>query len=175
MPRQFFRRFSPSRERISRQVWLRPFRLWLDRPELWAIRRKSIAPGLAIGLFWTWMPIPGHSLAAGINAILMRVHLPIAILMTAIVNPVTIFPIYYSAYRVGKYLLNAPDLAPASEWNMEMIGSQLDVIWQPLFLGSGLLGIASALLGYILIEALWRTRVGRYLTTRRRRLENQRR
>ncbi|MFK8052691.1 MAG: DUF2062 domain-containing protein [Woeseiaceae bacterium] len=174
MPRQFFRRLSPSRARVSRQRWLKPFRGWLDHPDLWAIRRKAVAPGIALGLFWTWVPIPGHSIAAGISAIALRVHLPLAVVMTALVNPLTIVPIYYSGYLLGKNLLQSPDLSESLSWDAESIGNQLDIIWQPLLLGNVILGLISAAIGYLLVDILWRTRIGNYLTKRRERLDRQR-
>ena len=165
MPRRLLKRLSPPRHRVLRQRWLQPLRQWLDHPDLWAIRRRAVVPGIAIGLFWLWMPIPGHSIAAGLSAIALRIHLPLAMLMTFVVNPLTILPIYYAGYRLGVALLDAPAL-PASE---DLL-TQLDAIWQPLLAGCLLLGIASAAVGYLVLDLVWRTRVGQYLQARRERL-----
>jgi hypothetical protein len=43
------------------------------------------------------------------------------------------------------------------------------LIWQPLLLGSILLGAISALVGYVALDALWRASLADYLEARRRR------
>ncbi|MEL6949241.1 MAG: DUF2062 domain-containing protein [Pseudomonadota bacterium] len=168
MPRRLFRRLSPPRHRVVGQPWLRPLRSFLDHPDLWAIRRRAVAPGVALGLFWMWMPIPGHSLAAGLSAIGLRVHLPLAMLVTMIVNPVTIFPLYYSGYRFGQSVLGTPELI-TGPITLDTLMTQIGLIWQPLFAGCILLGIATAALGFLFVELAWRTRIGQYLQARRAR------
>lgn len=170
MPRRLFRRLSPPRHRVLGQRWLRPLRRWLDHPDLWAIRRRAVAPGIAVGLFWMWIPVPGHSIAAGLSAIALRVHLPLAMLMTFIINPLTILPVYYTGYRLGQALLGTPDV----EWEgagPAWLAGQIGAIWQPLFAGCILLGVASAALAYLVVDLAWRTRVGQYLQLRRARPE----
>ena len=168
MPRRLFLRISRPRHRVLGQRWLKPLHRWLDHPDLWAIRRRAVAPGIALGLFWAWMPLPAHSIAAGVSAIALRVHLPLAMLMTFVINPLTILPIYYTGYRLGQALLGTPDIewdAASPEWLAEQIG----VIWQPLFAGCILMGLASAALAYLVVDLAWRTRVVQYLQARRAR------
>ncbi|MEM7763240.1 MAG: DUF2062 domain-containing protein [Pseudomonadota bacterium] len=168
MPRQTLKKILPSRDKVKRQFWLRPFQRLLDHPDLWAVRRRSVAPGVALGLFWTWIPIPAHSIAAGLSALALRVHLPLAMFMTLLVNPLTIIPIYFSGYLLGKRLLNSPPL-PSGSFDMAVLSEQFGAVWQPLLLGNAVLGLVSALFGYVVIEGLWRTRVGQYLNARQRR------
>ena len=128
--------------------------------------QRAVAPAIGLGLFWMWIPLPGHSIGAGLSAIALRVHLPLAMLMTFIVNPLTILPIYYTGYRLGQALLGTPDVAgdiTGADW----LVAQLGAIWQPLFAGCALLGVASAALGYLVVDLAWRTRVGQYLQARR--------
>ncbi len=169
MPRQFFRSISPSRHSVIRQRWLRPLRHLLDHPDLWAIRRKSVSPAVAFGLFWMWMPIPAHSLAAGLTAIRLKINLPITMLMTAIINPLTIVPIYFSGYQVGRVILQLPERPFTIEFSRDWFFGELSAIWQPLFLGCLIMGVFTALAGYGLMEILWRTRAGQYLQRRRAR------
>lgn len=173
MPRRLFRRLSPARHEVLGQRWLRPLRRWLDHPDLWAIRRRSVAPGVALGLFWLWMPIPGHSIGAGLSAIALRVHLPLAMLTTFIVNPLTILPIYYTGYRLGRVVLDTPEIvveASGTDW----LTTQLYASWQPLLAGCLLLGVSSAAIGYFVIDLAWRARIGQYRATRRSRDDNRR-
>lgn len=171
MPRQFFKSISPTRQHIHDMSWLRPLRGWLDHPELWAIRRRSVSPGVALGLFWMWMPIPGHSIGAALAAIKLRVHLPLAVLMTFIINPLTILPIYYAGFTLGRVLLDQPEREFTMELSWAWLATEFGQIWQPLILGCLIAGLATAALGYLLVEGLWRTRVGQYLQRRRLRRE----
>lgn len=169
MPRRFFKSISPSRTMVLRQRWLSPLRQWLDAPNLWAIRRRSVAPGVALGLFWAWMPLPGHSVLSAISAIGLRVHLPLAALMTFVTNPVTILPMYYAAYRLGIWLLDQPERAFNFELSLGWLMSELTTLGPPLLIGCVLLGALSALIGFVTVDMLWRTRIGDYLRERRER------
>ena len=171
MPRRFFRAVSPSRRSVSRQGWLRPLRHLLDHPNLWAIRRRSVVPAVAVGLFWMWMPIPAHSLAAAISAIYLRIHLPLAMLMTAIVNPLTILPIYFAGYRVGRALLELPPRPFTFEFSTDWFVNEFSAIWQPLLLGCLILGAATAAIAYVALDLFWRGRIGQYVERRRRRAD----
>ncbi|MEO0576046.1 MAG: DUF2062 domain-containing protein [Pseudomonadota bacterium] len=169
MPRRFFKSISPTRASVLRQRWLAPLRHWLDAPNLWAIRRRSVAPGVALGLFWAWMPLPGHSVLSALSAIGLGVHLPLATVMTFLTNPVTILPMYYAAYRVGIWLLNQPERSFNFELSMHWLTSEITTLGPPLLLGCVLLGALTALLGFIAVDLVWRTRIGDYLRERQRR------
>lgn len=169
MPRRFFKSISPSRRSVSAQRWLAPVRHLLDEPNLWAIRRRSVAPAVAIGLFWAWLPIPGHTFWAGLTAIGSKVHLPLAMILTWVTNPVTILPMYYGAYRVGRWLLRIPPQEFRFEMSVSWFTGEFLEIWQPLVLGCTLFGMTSAVIGYITVDQLWRSRVGDYIRRKRAR------
>lgn len=172
MPRRFFKSISPSRRSVSAQRWLAPVRHLLDEPNLWAIRRRSVAPAVAIGLFWAWLPIPGHTFWSGLTAIGTKVQLPLAMILTWVTNPVTIVPMYYVAYRVGRWLLGIPPREFRFELSVSWFTGEFLEIWQPLMLGCTLLGVASAVIGYITVDQLWRSQVGDYIRRKRTRAAN---
>ena len=78
MPRRFFRKFAFKREHLRDQWWVAPFDHLLHDPNLWGIRRRTVVPAFALGLFVCYLPVPGHMLTATLLAILLRVNVPIA-------------------------------------------------------------------------------------------------
>ena len=56
MPRRFFRKFAFKRHELSEQWFMTPFRHMLHDHRLWGIRRKTVVPAFAIGLFIAFMP-----------------------------------------------------------------------------------------------------------------------
>ena len=51
MPRRFFRKFAFKRHHVSEQWFMTPFRHLLHDHNLWGIRRRTVVPAFAIGLF----------------------------------------------------------------------------------------------------------------------------
>jgi len=54
--RKFFRKFLPHHETVMSQRWIKPFGSWLHHPNLWHLHRRSVAGGVAIGLFCGLIP-----------------------------------------------------------------------------------------------------------------------
>lgn len=52
------------------------------------------------------------------------------------------------------------------EFTMQWITESLGQIWQPLFLGSFLLGLFSSMLGYLTVQLLWRLSIRQRLKLR---------
>lgn len=105
--RNFFRKFLPDRETLKNQRWIKPFRNWLYLSNLWHLHRRSVAGGVAIGLFCGLIPCPLQMICAALLAALFRVNLPVAIFTTLYTNPLTIVPLYLLAYRLGKIVSGA--------------------------------------------------------------------
>jgi uncharacterized protein (DUF2062 family) len=169
MPKKFLLRISPRRQHIMSRRWLRPVHWLLDHRSLWAARLPTVAPAFATGLFCAWLPIPGHSLVAAAIALMLRVNLPVAIGATLIINPATIGPFYYAAYRVGLALMQLPPSALAFEISIEWLTTELTRVWKPLLLGCLILGSATAAVGYVALQVLWRLNIAGYLRQRRQR------
>jgi hypothetical protein len=169
MPRRFFRKFALKRDRFQGRWFLAPFDHLLHDTRLWGIRRRNVVPAFSLGLFVAFLPVPGHFLVAALAALALRINLPIAALTTFVNNPLTVGPIFYLAYRIGLRLLSLQRQPFNFELSFVWFSERFVLIWQPLLLGCVLLGAASALVGYIALDALWRASLADYLETRRRR------
>ncbi|MGB5246774.1 MAG: DUF2062 domain-containing protein [Woeseia sp.] len=169
MPRRFFRKFSLKRHHFAGRWYLAPFDHLLHDQRLWGVTRRTIVPAFALGLFVSFMPVPGHVLLAALLALLLRVHIPVAAITTFASNPLTIGPMFYLAYRVGRVLLGLPERPFSVELSIDWLTDSFLNIWQPLMLGAFLCGGLLALIGYITLDALWRASIADYLAKRRAR------
>ena len=146
-----------------------PFRHLLHDNRLWGIRRRTVVPAVAVGLFVMWMPFPGHMLMACVVALALRVNIPVAAVTTLLSNPLTMAPMYFLAYRLGAWLLGAPVKTLDIEMSLDWVTDVFVGIWQPMLLGCILLGCASSLLGMVLLDLVWRSHVGTYKAEKRKR------
>lgn len=169
MPRRFFRKFAPKRENLKDRWWLSPFKHLLNEPNLWVIRRRTVVPAFSLGLFVAYLPFPGHIVLGAILAIVLRVNLPVAALSTLVSNPITIGPIFYTSYELGRQLLREAPIELDFELSIDWIFGKFLDIWQPLMLGSILLGAIVALIGFVTLDLVWRASIWDYLKIRRQR------
>jgi uncharacterized protein (DUF2062 family) len=169
MPRRFFRKFAVKRHVLAESRLLAPFRHLLHEPRYWGIRRRTCVPAFALGVFVGWMPFPGHPLNAALAALALKVNIPVSMLSTFVSNPLTMYPMYYSAYRLGRKLLGSPPTAFDFEFSLDWLTNKFVTIWQPLTLGCLILGALSALVGYVVLDILWRLSLRDYKLEKRRR------
>ena len=167
MPRRFFRKFAVKRHKVSEQWFMAPFRHLLLDHRLCGIRRKTVVPALSLGLFVAFIPFPGHPLVAALGALLLRVNIPVAVLTTFISNPLTMGPLYYSAYKVGATLLSIDPEPFDFELSIAWVTDTFVSIWQPMLLGCAVVGSLAALVGYVTLDLLWRYSVADYKTRKR--------
>jgi uncharacterized protein (DUF2062 family) len=92
-------------------------------------------------------------------AILFRVNLPISVGLVWITNPVTMPPLFYFAYKLGAWLLGVPVVVERFELSIHWITNTVGHIWEPFLLGSFVLGVVSALVGYYGMQLFWRWHV----------------
>lgn len=155
-------RHIPTRETIHEHRLLRPFAPHLTHPSLWRMNRRSVPRGVALGLF-VGMIIPFmHTFIAALLAIPTRANVAVAAMFTLVVNPLTIPPIYYAAYRIGSWELHhdATLLDPAAA---ERFSSELSrlLFWVhhasgPIAMGILTIAAASAGIGYFCAALVWR-------------------
>ncbi|HEX5788267.1 MAG TPA: DUF2062 domain-containing protein [Woeseiaceae bacterium] len=169
MPRQFFRKFAIKRHEFLGNRLFAPVRHLLHEPRYWGIRRRTAVPAFALGLFIGWLPFPGHPIWGTFAALAARVNIPVTVLSTFISNPLTMYPMYFAAYQLGRLLLGSPPVAFDFEPSFAWIGDKFVTIWQPLTLGCLLLGTASALIGYVVLDLLWRASLRDYQVRKRSR------
>lgn len=144
-----------------------PFQHMLHDHRLWGIRRKTVVPAFALGLAVAFLPFPGHFLVAALAALALRVNIPVAAVSTFIVNPLTVGPLFYFAYRLGAALLQL-DPAPFDfELSLDWVQNVFVTVWLPLSLGCFILGVVTALVGYVALDGLWRYSLHDYKTRKR--------
>lgn len=99
-------RHVPTRETIHRSRVLKPFAPALSQPALWRMTYRSVPRGVALGLFvGVIIPIM-HTAIAALLAIPLRANVAVAAAFTLLINPLTIPPLYYAAYRIGSWELH---------------------------------------------------------------------
>ena len=162
MPRRFFRKFALKREFFHGRWYLAPFSHLLHDINLWGIRRRTVVPAVAIGLFIGYMPFPGHPLIAALVALAFRVNIPVAALTTFVSNPLTMPAMYYLAHRLGRRLLGMEPTPFQFELSLEWVTESLVNNWQPMMLGCFLLGATLALVGYVTLDVVWRVTIVNY-------------
>lgn len=171
------KRYIPSREAIKQNrllSWLGPR---IHDPLLWHVNRNSVARGTAIGVFFGIMLPVAQIPAAAVVALALRANLWVAALTTLISNPFTYGPIYLIAYRIGSSILppaaNATPVvdeqtAAALQWLIESV-NWLTGIGRPLVLGTLIMAVVGAIVGYFGVLLVWRINV--LLKLRRQRKE----
>lgn len=167
MPRRVFKKFAFKRHELSKQWFMTPFRHLLHDPRLWGVRRRWVVPAFAIGLFVSFMPFPGHTLMGALAALAMRVNIPVAAVSTWVSNPATMFIMYPAAYQVGRAVLGTPPRDVSFNVSWDWVGSTFVHIWQPMLLGSVLLGAVAAVVGYATLDIIWRISIANYKARKR--------
>lgn len=177
MPRQFLKRHLPNAHAIRQRRELRLLRRLLGRllddPFLLHLNRRSVAGGVAVGLFVAFVPLPIQMPLAASLAVLFRVNLILSVALVWVSNPITIPPLFYFTYLVGTWLLGTPVLNTGFRPSLAWFWHQLEAIWQPLFLGSFIVGAITALAGYGAVHLIWRLHILRHLKHRRQRQDRR--
>ena len=147
-----------------------PIRFVLNRAKRFFIYRvlhvddtpHRIALGVAIGIFVTWTPTIGFQMVLTILlSLLVGANKFVGVPFVWISNPLTMFPIYYPSYRLGRLLLGGDypnaDFLKAIQWSGNWI-EKVQLWWQetwkvfgPLWLGSVLVGLLLGALTYVFV------------------------
>ncbi len=166
MPRQLLKRIVPPAHTL-RERW--PVRLFGERiadPQLWALHRRAVTYAFGAGLAICFVPLPVHLLLAVTVALLWRINLPVMYGTTWLVaNPFTAVPLYYFAYRVGVAMLHVPrhHFRFIADWRWFRYA--LAPVWQPFAVGCVVCGAVAGVLGWLILELVWRWSVrSRYRT-----------
>lgn len=162
--RRHLKKYLPDHQSIRENPWLRPFASSLLHPRLWHLNRHSAAGAVAAGLFCGLIPGPLQMLGAAVCALVFRVNLPLAMLVTLYTNPLTIVPLYVLAYQLGRLAIGASNVyvAPPDFSATDFIGwTEAMQAWmlaaaKPLGIGLILLASTLAVLGYFATRTAWR-------------------
>jgi uncharacterized protein len=180
MTKQFVQRFLPDRDKLAQNRMLKWLGPTLLHPDLWHISRRSIAIGLAVGLFFGLMIPIAQIPVAVIVTMVLRANLAIAAASTLVTNPFTFGPIYFFAFQLGDFVLRGsqhvmPDVAAEAAQELATGAtywlSKMGDLSGPLFLGLFLLAVTSSIVGYLSVHLAWRLNI----VTRKRKRTKQRR
>lgn len=159
---RWLRRHIPTRETVHHHRVLRPFARHLSDPALWRLTNRSVPRAVALGLgVGVIIPIM-HVFVAALLAIPSRANVAIAAACTLIINPLTIPPMYYAAYRIGSWELHHESVV-LNPGTAQQVSGELGrlLFWIHEASGSIALGIvtiagAAAVLGYGIAAIGWR-------------------
>lgn len=166
-------RHIPTRETVHEHRLLRPFAPHLTHPSLWRMTRRSVPRGVALGIFvGVLIPIM-HTMIAAVLAIPLRANVAIAAAFTLVVNPLTMGPLYYAAYRIGSWELHH-DSSLVNPAAAERFSGELSrmLFWiheasGPIALGVLTIAAAAAVVGYLCSALVWRSWRGSRFRARR--------
>jgi uncharacterized protein len=165
--RKFLRRFLPHHDTIRENRYVARFGPRLQHHNLWHLRRKSVAGGVAVGLFAGLIPgsNPVQFTAGALLAIVFRVNLPISMLVTLYSNPLTVVPLYLVAFGLGQLVLWQDDGGPVRPLDLSSMSlgewlpaalHWLATVGKPLLVGLPLLALLLAGVGYFSADWAWR-------------------
>ena len=168
MSRRFLRRHQQKLDAVRSHPLVYRYARFLDPPSLWHLNRRSVAAGVAVGLFTGLIPGPFQMLAAALVAVLVRANLPVAVVTTLYTNPLTILPLYLVAWWLGELCLGAGSTPmphpPQIAWHQMVASAHAWLQWllsqgKPLALGLVVLAAGLALLGWLAVRGAWRLHV----------------
>ncbi|HUN27458.1 MAG TPA: DUF2062 domain-containing protein [Steroidobacteraceae bacterium] len=165
MPRRLLKRIAAHPHlhlhlRLHSGRWyLRGFAAQLTDPRLWSPQRRCVTAAFGAGLAISFVPLPVHVPLAVLVAIVWRINLPTTIAATWIVNPFTIVPMYYAAYRLGAAITGVSPRPFGFRMGFEWLERGLGPIWKPFLVGCLAAAILCGALGWLGLELIWRWRV----------------
>lgn len=170
---------APTRESLEHNRFLAPVAHRVLEPSLWRFTRRSVPRGVALGLFvGIFLLIPGVQIAgAALFALPFRANIPVAAAMTFLSNPLTTWLILWASVWLGNWMLGRTADATGVMALIEghaSIGQWCAWLFSEaapaLLLGLFLISLASALVGYVLSDWIWRHHMGRKWQARKLRI-----
>lgn len=165
MARKFLKRILPDQATIEQNRWLRAAGPWLLHPGVWSLHRKSVAGGVAAGLFCGLLPAPFQMLTAALASFLFHWNLPVAVFATLYTNPFTFIPLYVLALGIGRAVINETGAAtfpppPEFSWSapidsLSALGEWILGMGWPLVVGVLTLATTLAISGYLVTRIGW--------------------
>ncbi len=119
-----------------------------------SVNRRMVTRGVAVGLFWGFIPMPMQMLAVMATTPFLRFNVPIAISMVWLSNPITMPPMYYVEYLTGNFILGREGIADI-ELTMEWFSANIGDIFIPLYVGTAFYSVIVTGSIYFLLNWLW--------------------
>lgn len=166
MPRRLLKKFIPAPHALRERWLLRIFGARLADPQLWTLHRRAVTHAFGAGIAICFVPLPVHLLLAIVVALIWKTNIPVTYGTTWLfTNPFSAVPVYYFAYRVGAAILHTrrQHFRFIADWHWVVHG--LQPVWRPFLLGCATCALVGGLLGWALLELVWRYHVlNRYRT-----------
>ncbi len=149
MIRKFFRKLAGKKDKFD--TLLEKYKL----PRAYFnINRKMITRGVAIGLFWGFIPMPMQMLAVLATTPFIRFNVPLAIIIVWLSNPFTMPFMYYMEYLTGNFILGQKGITDM-ELTLDWFSAHISDIFIPLYVGTAFYSIVISALTYVLLNWLW--------------------
>lgn len=152
MPRKKLKKILPTHTKIKEQKFLKIFSRFFDNKDLWSLSRKKVLGGVFIGIFVACLPMPFQMVLATLLAIIFSVNLPLSFALIFISNPITMPPLFYLEYQIGKLLINPENPV---KFEFESMTDNFGDIALCLWSGAIVLGIFSSVVCVIIVNFLW--------------------
>lgn len=148
MIKQHYRKFQNSKAiaKLSK---------YLNATQLWEFTPNSVEKGIALGVACGWIPMPFHTTIAVFLAVLIDCNILMVITSIWVANPITMPVMYYSAYRLGSYLMGVDVSNLQFHLSIKDMLHDLHEIWQPFLLGCMIMGVASGTIVYLILRFVW--------------------
>jgi len=115
----------PRRTNIHRYPVLRVFsEAARKRAYIWSFRVEHVVPAIYAGCILAPMPLYGIQLPlAFFLALFFRANLPILAGLQLLTNPLTVLPVWFSAYQIGRHFLSVigVDAAPLTRNEVQIL------------------------------------------------------
>lgn len=166
----FWKKRLPKREDILNSRLMRPFARHFAHGSLWHLNRRSVARGVAIGVFFAFLTPVAQTVFAALASVPLRANVAVAALSTFVTNPITMPPVLFFAHTIGMRALHFMGVAEEHKEVVRSLGS----MWSdaPMILGATAVGlfalaVVTAILSYVAVDLFWRWRLAQRWRTRR--------
>ena len=114
---------------------------------------RSLAAGFAVGVFFSFTPLLSlHMILALIIAVVFRFNKMTTMAGAWVNNPYTMPIVFYGCFRLGEWILGIQIPPPSFEnYTLKTVLRAAVPYAAPLFLGTTIVGLAAAALGYVVV------------------------
>ena len=114
---------------------------------------RSLAAGFAVGVFFSFSPLVTlHTVLALSVAFVFRFNKMTTIAGVWVNNPYSMPFVFYGCFRLGEWILGMRVAPPSFEsYTIETVLKAAVPYAAPLFLGTTIVGLAAAALGYVVV------------------------
>lgn len=114
---------------------------------------RSLAAGFAVGVFFSFTPLVTlHMVLALAVALVFRFNKITTIAGAWVNNPYTMPFVFYGCFRLGEWIMGIRVTPPSFEsYTVETFLKAAVPYAAPLFLGTTIVGLAAAALGYVVV------------------------